>query len=215
MNYIENIFVCLVAPLLITIVWTRGKTRRMMSFLILGMLSCLLSSYVSTFIATSQGADQLAASLEFAPFVEEVMKLIPVVFYLMVYGPELSDAADGTLMVAVGFATFENVCFLVGNGADSIWHLLIRGFGTATVHVVCALFIALGIYRLWDSEWLRFAGGLALLAVAITFHGIFNILVSQPGVVGIIGYIIPLFTILFTAFFARHLFTQTIERERQ
>ena len=210
MNYIENIFVCLVAPLLITLVWTRGKTRRMMTFLIIGMFSCLLSSYVSTYIASYWGVDQLVASLEFAPFVEEVMKLIPVVFYLMVYGPELSDAADGALLVAVGFATFENACFLVWNGADSIFHLLIRGFGTATVHVVCALFIALGIYRLWDNEWLKAAGGLALLAVAITFHGVFNILVSQTGVVALIGYLIPLLTILFVGLFARHLFTQTV-----
>ena len=208
MNYIENIFVCLVAPLLITVFWTKGKTRRMMLFLVIGMLTCLLSAYVSNFIATSQGVDEQVASLEFAPFVEEVMKLIPIVFYLIAFEPELRDAADGALMTAVGFATFENVCFLVARGADSIFHLFIRGFGTATAHVVCALFIAMGIYRLWDREWLKVAGTMALLVVAITFHGIFNILVSQSGIVAIIGYIIPLFTILFAGLFARHLFIQ-------
>ncbi len=136
------------------------------------------------------------------------MKIIPVLFYLMVFEPEVTDAADGALMMAVGFATFENVCFLVGNGAGSILHLLIRGFGTATAHVVCALFIAMGIYRLWDREWLRVAGTVALIAVAITYHGIFNILVSQTGVVALVGYRIPLFTILYAGIFARHLFTR-------
>ncbi len=206
MNYIEYIFICLVAPLLITVIWTRGKTRRMMLFLITGMLTCLLSSYVSTFIATLSGVDNLVASLEFSPFVEEVMKLIPVLFYLLVFEPEAPDAADGAFMVAVGFATFENICFLVGNGANNIFHLLIRGFGTATAHVVCALFIAMGIYRLWDKEWFRAAGVLALLAVAITYHGVFNILVSQTGVAALIGYMVPLFTILYAGIFARHLF---------
>lgn len=208
MNYIENIFVCLVAPLLITVFWTKGKTRRMMLFLVIGMLTCLLSAYVSNFIATTQGVDNKVATLEFAPFVEEVMKLIPIVFYLIAFEPELHDAADGALMTAIGFATFENVCFLVGSGAGSIFHLFIRGFGTATAHVACALFISLGIYRLWDRDWLKVAGTMALLVVAITFHAIFNILVSQPGIAAIIGYIIPLFTILFSGLFARHLFTQ-------
>ena len=209
MNYIENIFVCLAAPLLITVIWTKGKTRRMMLFLIIGMLSCLLSSYISSFIAASWGVDNLVVkSLEFSPFVEEVVKLMPVLFYLMVFEPEPADAADSALMMAVGFATFENVCFLVGNGAGSILHLLIRGFGTATAHVVCALFIAVGIYRLWDRKWLKAAGTLALLIVAITYHGVFNILVSQSGIAALIGYMIPLFTVLFTGLFARHLFTQ-------
>ena len=210
MNYIENIFECLAAPLLITVIWTKGKTRRMMMFLIIGMLTCLLSSYVSTFIAASWGVDNLVVSLEFSPFVEEVMKLIPVLFYLLVFEPEAHDAADGAFMVAVGFATFENVCFLVGNGANNILNLLIRGFGTATAHVVCALFIAMGIYRLWDEEWLRAAGSLALLAVAITYHGIFNLLVSQTGVVALIGYLIPLFTIVYASLYARHLFFKKI-----
>lgn len=209
MTYIENIFVCLVAPLLITLIWIKGKTRRMMIFLIVGMFSCLLSSYITTFIAASQGVSNLVASLEFSPFVEEVVKLMPVLFYLMVFEPKASDAADGALMMAVGFATFENVCFLVGNGADSILHLLIRGFGTATAHVVCALFIAVGIYRLWDRKWLKVAGTLALLIVAITYHGVFNILVSQSGIAALIGYLIPLLTILLAGIFARHLFFQT------
>ena len=37
MNYIENIFVCLVAPLLIAQICTRGKGKRMMLFLFSGM----------------------------------------------------------------------------------------------------------------------------------------------------------------------------------
>lgn len=57
MNYIENIFVCLAAPLLIALICTRGKGKRMVLFLLSGMAACLLSSYISTFIAAIQGAD--------------------------------------------------------------------------------------------------------------------------------------------------------------
>jgi len=208
MNYIENVFICLAAPLLIAVFWMKDKARRMMIFLIVGMGACLLSSYISTFLAAVQGADYLYASLEISPLVEESIKLFPVLFYLLIFEPEAKDAANASIMTAIGFATFENVCFLMVNGADSILHLLIRGFGTGTAHVVCALFISIGTYRLWDKEWLRNVGTLALLAVAITYHGIFNILVSGSGAVAVIGYFIPIFTIIFTRIFRKKLLAE-------
>jgi RsiW-degrading membrane proteinase PrsW (M82 family) len=196
MNYIENTFVCLVAPLLVAVIFMKEKARREIFFLIIGMISCLLSSYISTFVASFQGADLLSASLEISPLVEEIMKFFPVMIFLLIFEPNARDAADCAVMTAIGFATFENVCFLMDNGASGLFILLIRGFSTGTAHVVCALFVAVGLYRLWDKEWLRAAGLLALLAVSVTFHGIFNILVSQDSAVAIIGYIIPLVTII-------------------
>ena len=194
MNYIENIFVCLAAPLFIAVVCLQGKGKRMMLFLLSGMTACLLSSYISTFIAAVQGADLISASLEISPLIEETMKLFPVIFYLLVFEPGTEDTADACLMTALGFATFENVCYLTQNGADRILHLLIRGFGTGAMHVVCAFIVATGILRLWKREWIRVAGTVALLIVAITYHGVYNILVSQVGALAIVGYLIPLFT---------------------
>ena len=187
MNYIENIFVCLAAPLFIAILCMRGKGRRMMIFLLAGMTVCLLSSYISSFLAIVHGADLITASIELSPFVEELMKLFP----------EIKDTSDACLMTAIGFATFENVCFLMQNGAESLLRLAIRGLGTGVMHVVCAYIIAGGLIKLWDRAWLRMAGTVALLAVAITYHGIYNILVSQTGAVAFVGYFIPLFTAAF------------------
>ena len=206
MNYIENIFVCLAGPLLIAVICTRGKGKRMMLFLLSGMAACLLSSYISTFLAAVQGADLSSASLEISPLVEETMKLFPVLFYLLIFEPPTADIADACLMTAIGFATFENVCYLLQNGADRILYLLIRGFGTGTMHVVCAFIMAAGILRLWDAVWLRAAGTVALLAVAITYHGVYNILVSQSGALALIGYLIPLFTTILTLIFREMVF---------
>ena len=206
MNYIENIFVCLAAPLLIALICTRGKGKRMMLFLLSGMAACLLSSYISTFIAAAQGTDLFSASLEISPLVEETMKLFPILFYLLIFEPRTRDIADSCLMTAIGFATFENVCYLLQNGAGRITHLLIRGFGTGAMHVVCAFIMAAGILRLWDRVWLRAAGTIALLAVAITYHGVYNILVSQTGALALIGYLIPLFTTVVTLIFRKIVF---------
>ena len=205
MNYIENIFICLAAPLLIAVICAKGKGKRIMLFLLSGMAACLLSSYISTFIAAVQGAGLLSASLEISPLVEETLKLFPLLFYLLIFEPRKEDVADSCLMTAIGFATFENVCYLMQNGADRILYLLIRGFGTGTMHVVCAFIMLAGILRLWNRQWLRAAGTVGLLAAAITYHGVYNILVSQTGTLALIGYMIPLFTTIMTLLFQKSL----------
>ncbi|MBO4725196.1 MAG: PrsW family intramembrane metalloprotease, partial [Firmicutes bacterium] len=123
MNYIENIFVCMVAPLLVAIPCSRGRGRQMIVFFLSGMLACLLSSYISTYIAAIRGADLFAASIAIAPCVEEAIKLFPVIFFLLVFEPNMREAADNAIMTAVGFATFENVCFMVENSAGDLMHL--------------------------------------------------------------------------------------------
>jgi RsiW-degrading membrane proteinase PrsW (M82 family) len=108
-------------------------------------------------------------------------------------------------MTAIGFATFENICYLSQKGAENFFYLLIRGFGTGAMHVICEAFIGLGILYLWDRKLIQVAGTVGLLAIAITFHGIYNILVSQTGIPARIGYIMPLITTLFIAFYGnRH-----------
>lgn len=203
MNYIENVYICLAAPLLIACLCMRGRGRRMMLFLLAGTTVCLLSSYINTYIAAVIGADTVAASIEIAPMIEEVMKFLPILFYLLVFEPTKEDIIDSVLMTAVGFATFENACYLTGYGAADVVHLLVRGFGAGAMHVVCGFLVALGVLYLWDRVWLQLSGTVGLLAIAMTYHGIYNILVSQTGVAAAIGYLIPMLTLVLTLLF-RH-----------
>lgn len=203
MNYIENIYICLAAPLLIACLCMRGRGRGMMLFLLAGTTVCLLSSYINTYIAAVIGADTVAASIEIAPMIEEVMKFLPILFFLLVFEPTKEDIIDSVLMTAVGFATFENACYLTGYGAADVVHLLVRGFGTGAMHVVCGFLVALGVLYLWDRVWLQLSGTVGLLAIAMTYHGIYNILVSQTGVAAAIGYLIPMLTLVLTLLF-RH-----------
>ena len=124
--------------------------------------------------------------------VEEVVKILPVLVYLVVFSPE--GISECVMMTAIGFATMENVNYLIQKGAGNLMYLIIRGFGTGAMHVVCANIVLVGLVKLWKSDWLRAAGTVALLAVAITFHGVYNILASQTGTIAYIGYSIPLVT---------------------
>ena len=203
MNYIENIYICLAAPLLLAVLCLRREGRRSLSFVLTGMTACLFSAYVSTFLAGAAGVDLAAASYEIAPVVEEIMKFLPLLFFLLVFEPEKRAVFSGAMMTAVGFATFENVCFLTAYGTSDLLRLLIRGFGTGAMHVVCGMIVAVGLFYLWEQIWLQMVGAFALLCFVITFHAVFNLLVSQTGAVFWIGSMIPLLVVLIYMLFFR------------
>lgn len=192
--YIENIYICLAAPLLVSVLYLRGKKQASMIFLLTGMTVCLLSSYISTFAAAVLETELVTASVEITPIVEESMKLFPVLFYLMVFEPKKEQAAEEAVISAIGFATFENVCYLLTNGAADTLHLIIRGLGTGTMHLVCGMIVAGGLLMVWDRLYLRIAGTIGLLCVSMTYHAIYNLLVTQTGAAAVIGYLIPIVT---------------------
>ena len=196
MNYIENTYVCLAAPLLLAILCLRKDARRLLIFLLAGMTACLCSAYVSAYLAGVTGTEAITASYEIVPVVEEAIKFLPLLFYLLVFEPEMKNAISGALLISVGFATFENVCFLTSYGTADLLRLLIRGFGTGAMHVVCGMVVAVGLFFLWERLWLRAVGTFALLCFVITFHAIFNIFVNQSGMVFWIGSAFPLMLML-------------------
>ena len=204
MNYIENIYVCIAAPLLVAIMCMHRDNRRLLIFFFAGMTSCLLSAYISTFLAGLYGVDLQSASLEITPLVEESMKLLPVLFYMLVFEPTRRQISGGSLMTAAGFATFENVCYLTANGAEHLTRLVIRGFGTGSMHVVCGAMTAIGLVYLWDKLWLQMAGTVGLLAVAITYHGLYNILALQRGIASTVGFLVPVLSTLVFLLLRRH-----------
>ena len=145
MTYIENIFLCMVSPLLVAALCMGRRHLRFFLFCIVGMGVCLLSAYINTFLASVCQADALAATAEIAPVVEEMMKLLPLVFYLLVFEPEGDKIKAAAITVALAFATFENVCYLIQNGADRFSFIFFRGFGTGAMHVLCGLIVILAV----------------------------------------------------------------------
>ena len=104
MTYIENIFLCMASPLLVAALCMGRRQLRLFLFCMAGMGVCLLSAYINTFLASVCQADALAATVEIAPVVEEVMKLLPLAFYLLVFEPEGERIKPAAITVALAFA---------------------------------------------------------------------------------------------------------------
>ena len=135
MTYIENIYLCLALPLLLSLFFIRGRSRRYALFLVIGMTVCLLSAYVSSFFMGYYGADGTTAAIEITPVCEEGMKLLPLLFFYLIFEPAPQELPAAAIALAAGFATFENVCYLTENGAADFRFLLIRGIAAGALHI--------------------------------------------------------------------------------
>lgn len=167
------------------------KQLRFFLFCIAGMGVCLFSAYINTFFVAIYQSDELAAAVEIAPVTEEVMKLLPLLFYLLVFEPEPVRIKNAAITIAVSFATFENICYLTQNGAGHFSLIFFRGFGTGAMHVVCGVIVGAGLAYAWQRTWLKVAGTCGLLGAAITFHAIYNLLIAYGSTAQYIAYILP------------------------
>ena len=191
MIYIENIFVCLAIPLVLSMLFFGGRPRIFMLFMITGMSVCLLSAYVNSFFMGYYGVDSTVAVVEITPVCEEVMKLLPLLFYVLIFEPKVRDLPEAAVALAVGFATFENVCYLTENGAENFMFLLVRGLSAGALHILCGILIGFGLSYVFRRRWLAFTGTMGLLGACIAFHAIYNLLISAEGAWQIAGYLSP------------------------
>ncbi len=172
------------SPLLIAALCMGKRQTKFFLFCLAGMGACLLSAYINTFFAALYGADNLAATAEIAPVVEEVMKLLPLL---------------------LSFATFENICYLIQNGAGHFSFIFFRGIGTGAMHVICGAIVGGGLAYVWQRTWLKIAGTCGLLGAAITLHAIYNLLIAYGGAVQYTAYLLPVVILAAGKLIARRL----------
>lgn len=191
MTYIENVFICIFSALLIAAICMGKRNIRFFLFCFAGMGACLLSAYINTFFAAIYEADAFIATVEIAPVTEEVMKLLPLLFYLLVFEPKPDKIKSAAIISAVSFATFENICYLIQNGTEYFSFIFFRGFGTGAMHVICGALVGSGLVYAWQRTWLKIAGTCGLLGAAITFHAVYNLLIAYGGAAQYIAYALP------------------------
>lgn len=191
MTYIENVFICLAIPMIISMFFLKGEARKSTLFVVTGMLVCMIAAYISSFFVSYYNEDALTAVVEIAPVCEEVIKLLPLMFYLFIFEPPPSELPHAAISMAVGFATFENACYLTENGAENFTFLLIRGLAAGALHILCGIICGFGLSYVFRRYWLAFTGTLGILGLCIVIHAIYNLLVTTSGACRIVGYVFP------------------------
>lgn len=195
MTYIENIFVLLAAPVVACLVLLSGRSRIMVSALLSGMVACLFSSYLSAFFAQWVGADPVGAAVEVAPVVEETLKLLPLLFFLLVFEPIPEIAELVTVFIAVGFATMESGFYIAEFSVSSPLYLALRGLSAAMMHLTCGVIMAYGLLHVWKRPWFKIAGTFGMLSLVIVYHGLYNLLIAAGSSAQVVAVFFPLVTL--------------------
>lgn len=192
MIYAENIFICIVVPLLVSLFYIKDKVRHFVIFLFLGMTMCLLSAYISAFFGSLEGASAEDTSVFISPVIEEIMKFFPVAFLLLVFDPDDELITLSAIAIGIGFATFENCCYILSDSAASLPYMLVRGFSVGVMHIVCTVMVGYGLVFLRKVGTMGISAVVGLLAFASTFHALYNLLVSETGISEYIALAMPL-----------------------
>lgn len=194
MIYAENILMCFAFPFVISLLFLRGDARKYVAAFLTGMGICLVAAYISGFIGMVTGMTDNDTSIYISPVIEELMKFLLLMFFMLMFSVEDKMLIMLAVAIGAGFATFENSCYILTFGAEDITYVLIRGFAVGVMHIVSILTLSIWFIFIKRLRVFTFSSVVGGVSLAMIFHGLYNLLVSEPGVLRTIGYLLPLFT---------------------
>jgi RsiW-degrading membrane proteinase PrsW (M82 family) len=111
------------------------KMKFIISTIGAGAACALISLFINPLILKALAIDLLSFARYVAPFVEELLKIILIVYLIRTHRLGfLVDSAIAGFAVGAGFALVENVYYLQSLPDSDIFLWIVRGFGTAAMH---------------------------------------------------------------------------------
>ena len=195
-NLIYILFICIVAPLILMLFLLPKKTRLIMCYMVIGVAVALFVSEINSMILAGLktiGYDVHYVTTTITPVTEEILKAIPVFIYAFFISDDKKKLMPISLALGVGFGFFDNTVILLQNAESvTITWAIARGFSTALMHGVCTLAIGYGLSFVRMKRKLCWTGTFSLLAIAMIYHGVFNMLVESD--YRVFGFILPVAT---------------------
>ena len=184
----------MLAPLLLTLPLMKGASRRVMLYLIIGICVSLFISEINGRILIAFNNQMILVTTTFTPITEEIIKALPVLIYAFLFSDDREKLLPLAFATGIGFALFENTVILVQSVDNvSILWAIIRGFSTALMHGICTAAVGYGMSFVRKKKKLFVSGTFALLALAIIYHGLFNMLVQSKNL-QYVGFFMPAVT---------------------
>ena len=193
-NLIYILFICILAPLVLTLPLMKGASRRVMLYIIIGICVSLFISEINGRILIASNNQMLFVTTTITPVTEEIVKALPVLIYAFLFSDDREKLLPLAFATGIGFALFENTVILIQSIDNvSILWAIIRGFSTALMHGICTAAVGYGMSFVRKKKKLFVSGTFALLALAIIYHGLFNMLVQSKNL-QYVGFVLPAVT---------------------
>lgn len=174
------IYFCLTIPLLLMLPLLQGQSRWLIGFMLIGASIAVSVSEINALIQIMMNLSSLQISLQIAPGSEEIMKAIPILIYAILLSDDPKKLLPLSMAVGIGFAILENAYALMNNieSVSLLW-AMIRGVSTSLMHGMCTFVVGYGMTYIKKQKKLFYTGTFGLLAVAMTFHATFNLLINS------------------------------------
>ena len=195
MIYAENILLCIAIPLIVSLFFIKGDVRKYVAAFLLGMFMCLIAAYIDGYLVVITGIGENDTSIFISPVVEELKKLIPLILFIFLFAPEDRTLTMLAVAIGAGFVTFENCCYILTSGAENLMYILIRGFAVGVMHIVSILVLSIWFVIAKRLQVFSFSSVVVGISIAMIYHALYNLLVSESGISTMIGFSMPLLTV--------------------
>ena len=191
-NLIYILFVSIFIPILLMACLIEKKARQPVVFFLIGIFVSVFASEVNAYLRNILSMSTFETTIRVTPISEEVLKAFPILFFATVFTPKKEALFTASMAVGIGFAVLENAFYLLNSSSYNIIDAVIRAFGAGLMHGMCTLLVGVGILFVKKKKKLFVVGTFAMLSTAITYHGIYNMLVQSD--YRAIGYLLPIAT---------------------
>lgn len=186
------LFISIFVPIMLMANLIEKKARLPILFVLAGMFLSVFAAEVNGLFRNILPLNLYELTIIVTPMTEELLKALPILFFALIISDKRETLFTASMATGIGFAVLENAYYLLNATTWNILDGVIRAFGTGLMHGMCTLLVGVGITFVKKKRKIFWVGTFALLSTAITYHGIYNMLVQSP--YKMIGYLLPIST---------------------
>lgn len=191
-NLIYILFVSVFVPILLMTCLIEKKARQPMIFVLIGIFVSVFAAEVNGLLKSVMPLSTYEITIIVTPITEEILKAFPILVYAIVLSAKREALFTASMAVGIGFAVLENAFYLLNDASFNMIDAIIRAFGAGLMHGMCTLLVGVGISFAKTRNKIFIVGTFALLSTAITYHGIYNMLVQSD--FEVVGFLLPIST---------------------
>lgn len=191
-NLIYILFISIFIPVLLMACLIEKKARQPIIFVLIGIFISVFAAEVNGFLFSVLQMDRYEITVIVTPITEEILKALPILAFAILFSAKKEALFTASMAVGIGFAVLENAYYLLNYSTMNLFDAIIRAFGTGLMHGMCTLLVGVGISFRKNMKKIFLVATFALLSTAITYHGIYNMLVQSD--YRAIGYLLPITT---------------------
>ena len=191
-DLIYILFVSVFIPILLMACLIEKKARQPIIFVLIGIFVSVFAAEVNGLLRTLLPMSAFEVTIIVTPITEEILKAVPILVFAIVLDAKKEALFTAAMAVGIGFAVLENAYYLLNDASFNMIDAIIRAFGAGLMHGMCTLLIGVGISFVKKKNKIFMVGTFALLSTAITYHGIYNMLVQSD--YRAVGFLLPIST---------------------